>query len=142
MNNLETYLLLFFDSFLDTVVIPIHQPYAYTVLSHFGDYPLLSITIVTICGYAAGITINTIIGRIITRIPVKRDKGKTESYEMIKRYAKSYGFLAFLAIGWISSVTTLISIAAGIFHMRISVVALSTAASISGYYVYTLLIAS
>lgn len=119
MNLLEAYSYLFADSFMGALVLPPHQELVFGAMQSFGDYNLVLMVILASLGSTVGFLVNYGLGRLVLLC---------EKHEVLPKHSHHLddASAAFRRYGiWLLPFTiipifgTAVTIAAGLFHIRL-----------------------
>ncbi|MFV9877988.1 MAG: hypothetical protein AB8U40_01660 [Anaplasma ovis] len=132
-HALEAYLLLFTDSMLGSMVLPIRRPTVFDIMCCFGGYnPLISISVATLGALLGGI-VNWCLGRLVVLARMRYHKSE---------YVRLHGYLqlAFLAplalLSWAYIVGSLINVSCGYLRANLGYTCLAVSVSYFAYYTY------
>ncbi|MGN7678999.1 MAG: hypothetical protein ACTJLL_04570 [Anaplasma sp.] len=132
-HTLEVYLLLFTDSIIGSMVLPVSGATVFRIMCYFGGYGCVPSIAIATLGSSVGGAVNWLLGRLVV---LARAKYHRSEGGMPHIYVRS-AVLALLALfAWMHVVGSLIGVLCGCFRVRASYTYLITLASYLAYFIY------
>lgn len=134
MNNIEAYWLLFTDSLISSLILPLNEVLVFKVMLYFNTYNRFFMLITATLGSSIGGVINWCLGRVM--IYVRSKYGKTDK---VFNYYKSViiGLIIFLA--WVPILGSLITVISGRLKLSLYCLIPSLIISYASYFLYLML---
>ncbi|QLK52823.1 DedA family protein [Ehrlichia ruminantium] len=136
---LEIYSLLFVDSFVAALVLPLNKVLIFKIMSYFGGYSYSLMLLVATLGAVVGSIVNWLLGRMI--IFARMEYHKTQDdYGKLGRYIRIALMLLSLGCSWIPVWGAIVNILSGYFKIRVVNLGVLACLSYLGYFVYCLVV--
>lgn len=119
---MENYFLLFTDSLVSSLVLPIHQGFVFNTMLYFRSYytPLL-ILFFGVLGSSLGGIVNWYLGRIT--ISIRKSYHKLENEYTMPKVTKNLLIFATLLLSWVPALGSVIQILSGYFKLNLYILA-------------------
>ncbi|WP_406832528.1 DedA family protein [Wolbachia endosymbiont (group A) of Apoderus coryli] len=119
---MEDYFLLFKDSLLSSLVLPIHQGFVFNTMLYFRSYytPLLMLFF-GVLGSSLGGIVNWYLGRIT--ISIRKSYHKLENGYTMPEATKNLLIFATLLLSWVPALGSVIQILSGYFKLNLYILA-------------------
>jgi membrane protein YqaA with SNARE-associated domain len=115
---MENYFLLFKDSLLTSLILPIHQAFAFKVMLYFKlHYSLPLMLLFGVLGSSLGGIINWYLGRIT--ISIRESYHKLKDERTISKVTKNLLFCAVVLLSWIPALGSVVQILSGYFQLNL-----------------------
>ncbi|QGR02967.1 DedA family protein [Ehrlichia ruminantium] len=136
---LEIYSLLFIDSLVAALVLPLNKVLIFKIMSYFGGYNYFLMLLVATLGSVVGSIINWVLGRMI--ICARMGYHKTQDdYGRLGRYICSVLMLLSLVCSWVPVWGAIVNILSGYFRIRILDLMGLVFISYLGYFIYCIIV--
>ena len=115
---MENYFLLFTDSLVSSLVLPIHQGFVFNTMLYFRSYytPLLMLFF-GVLGSSLGGIVNWYLGRIT--ISIRKSYHKLENEYTTPEITKNLLIFATLLLSWVPALGSVIQILSGYFKLNL-----------------------
>lgn len=119
---MENYFLLFTDSLVSSLVLPIHQGFVFNTMLYFKSYytPLLMLFF-GVLGSSLGGIVNWYLGRIT--ISIRKSYHKLENEYTMPKVTKNLLIFATLLLSWVPALGSVIQILSGYFKLNLYILA-------------------
>ncbi|WP_320109918.1 DedA family protein [Wolbachia endosymbiont of Rhagoletis indifferens] len=119
---MENYFLLFTDSLVSSLVLPIHQGFVFNTMLYFRSYytPLLMLFF-GVLGSSLGGIVNWYLGRIT--ISIRKSYHKLENGYTMPKVTKNLLIFATLLLSWVPALGSVIQILSGYFKLNLYILA-------------------
>ncbi|WP_353270138.1 DedA family protein [Wolbachia endosymbiont (group A) of Myopa testacea] len=119
---MENYFLLFTDSLVSSLVLPIHQGFVFNTMLYFRSYytPLLMLFF-GVLGSSLGGIVNWYLGRIT--ISIRKSYHKLENEYTMPKVTKNLLIFATLLLSWVPALGSVIQILSGYFKLNLYILA-------------------
>ncbi|WP_410542074.1 DedA family protein [Wolbachia endosymbiont (group B) of Ennomos erosarius] len=119
---MEDYFLLFKDSLLSSLVLPIHQGFVFNTMLYFRSYytPLLMLFF-GVLGSSLGGIVNWYLGKIT--ISIRKSYHKLENEYTMPKVTKNLLIFATLLLSWVPALGSVIQILSGYFKLNLYILA-------------------
>lgn len=119
---MENYFLLFTDSLVSSLVLPIHQGFVFNTMLYFRSYyiPLLMLFF-GVLGSSLGGIVNWYLGRIT--ISIRKSYHKLENGYTMPKATKTLLIFATLLLSWVPALGSVIQILSGYFKLNLYILA-------------------
>lgn len=131
----EIYTLLFIDSLMQALIIPIHHAYVFDALTLFGNHPIIELATLAITGSTLAALINAFFGQILRSVLPTQDTWKQKT-KTIRKQVKRYAIIPLIACAWIPTVGAALTITASLFNVQIGKILLGNVLSFTFYYLF------
>ncbi|WP_395878351.1 DedA family protein [Ehrlichia muris] len=115
---IEVYSLLFVDSLVAALILPLNKIFVFKVMAYFGGYSYVLMILISALGAVVGGIINWILGRMIIFARVEYHKVQ-DDYGKLGVYIKLILMLLTLLCSWIPVWGGIINILSGYFRIKI-----------------------
>ena len=120
--GMENYLLLFIDSLVSSLILPIHQGFVlYTMLCFRSHYNPLLILLFGVLGSSLGGIANWYLGRIT--IFIRRSYHKLENEDKTPKIISNLLICAVMLLSWVPALGSVIQILSGYFKLNLYIFA-------------------
>ncbi|WP_341821143.1 DedA family protein [Wolbachia endosymbiont (group A) of Myopa testacea] len=115
---MENYFLLFTDSLVSSLILPIRQGFVFNTMLYFRSYytPLLMLFF-GVLGSSLGGIVNWYLGRIT--ISIRKSYHKLENEYTMPKVAKNLLIFATLLLSWVPALGSVIQILSGYFKLNL-----------------------
>ncbi|NEV49926.1 DedA family protein [Wolbachia pipientis] len=115
---MESYFLLFTDSLVSSLILPIHQGFVFNTMLYFRSYytPLLMLFF-GVLGSSLGGIVNWYLGRIT--ISIRKSYHKLENEYTMPKVTKNLLIFATLLLSWVPALGSVIQILSGYFKLNL-----------------------
>ncbi len=115
---MENYFLLFTDSLVSSLVLPIHQGFVFNTMLYFRSYhtPLLMLFF-GVLGSSLGGIVNWYLGRIT--ISIRKSYRKLENEHKTPKIVKNLLICAVTLLSWVPALGSVIQILSGYFKLNL-----------------------
>ena len=138
-HALEVYLLLFVDSMVASLVLPLSRFTAFDIMCCFGGYGVTLSVLIGALGASFGGLINWFLGRLLYLARISYHKSSVSGSYM-NFYITVILLLLLTALGWVHVVGSLINVVCGYLRIRSVYTLCAVFLSYLGYMVYSLLL--
>ncbi|MBV0899676.1 MAG: DedA family protein [Wolbachia endosymbiont of Fragariocoptes setiger] len=137
---MKSYVLLFQDNFLSSVILPIHKGFVFEVMLYFKQYHnIVLMLLFGILGSCLGGSINWILGRLILFIRKLYDKLQDSSIN--SKTVRNLLIFLILLFSWMPPLGGIVQITSGYFNLNpIIVIALVTLSNLLCLFYYIITI--
>ncbi|MGN7618995.1 MAG: DedA family protein [Ehrlichia sp.] len=115
---LEVYSLLFVDSLVAALILPLNGVLIFKIMSYFGGYSYLLMVLVATVGAMLGCVVNWILGRLIIFARIEYHK-TLDSYGGLDFYIKLILMLLILVCSWAPIWGGIINVLSGYFKVKV-----------------------
>lgn len=115
---MESYFLLFTDSLVSSLILPIHRGFVFETMLCFRQHhsPLLMLIFGTL-GASFGGIVNWYLGKIT--ISIRKSYRKLDNEYILPEIIKNLLFLAVLLFSWVPAVGSVIQVLSGYFRLKL-----------------------
>ena len=132
-HALEAYLLLFTDSVLGFMVLPVSRTTVFDIMCCFGGYsPLISISVATLGALLGGI-VNWCLGRLVVLARMRYHKSE---HVRLNGYLQLALLAPLAMLSWTYIVGSLINVSCGYLRVNLSYTCLAVSISYLAYYTH------
>lgn len=119
---MENYFLLFTDSLVSSLILPIHQGFVFNTMLYFRSYytPLLMLFF-GVLGSSLGGIVNWYLGRIT--ISIRKSYHKSGNEYTMPKITKNLLIFATLLLAWVPALGSVIQILSGYFKLNLYILA-------------------
>ena len=132
---IEIYSLLFVDSLVAALILPLNKVLIFKIMNYFGGYSYVLMMLIATLGAVVGCLINWFLGRIIIYARVEYHKTQ-DNYGWLDFYIKLVLMLLALICSWIPVWGGIINVLSGYFKVKVLNFALLSFISYLGYFAY------
>ncbi|WP_410543369.1 DedA family protein [Wolbachia endosymbiont of Mansonella perstans] len=137
---MENYLLLFTDSLISSLILPIYQGFVfYTMLYFRSHYNPLLMLLFGVLGSSISGVVNWYLGRIT--ISIRESYRELESGHKIPKIIRNLLISAVVLLSWVQVLGSVIQVLSGYFRLNLSVFTLLTILSNFFYLLYLIIAA-
>ncbi|AAZ68223.1 YqaA family protein [Ehrlichia canis] len=136
---IEIYSLLFIDSLVAALILPLNKVLIFKIMTYFGGYSYALMLLVSTLGTVVGGIINCILGRMIIFARVEYHKMQ-DDYGRLGYYIKLVLMLLTLLCSWIPVWGGIINVLSGYFKVRMLNLIVLLFISYLGYFIHCIMI--
>lgn len=135
---MENYFLLFTDSLLSSLILPIHQGFVFYTMLYFRSYynPLLML-LFGVLGSSLGGIVNWYLGRIT--ISIRKSYHKLENEYTTPKIVRNLLIYAVALLSWVPALGSVIQVLSGYFKLNLSLFTFLTILSNFFYLLYLII---
>ncbi|WP_339048749.1 DedA family protein [Candidatus Mesenet endosymbiont of Phosphuga atrata] len=131
MNNIEAYRLLFTDSLISSLILPLNEPFIFKAMLYFNTYNHFLMLVTATMGSCIGGVINWCLGRLMVYIRLKYNKTNK-----IFNYYKSVIICLIIFLAWVPIFGSLITVVSGRLKLNLYYLIPSLLISYASYFLY------
>ncbi|KDB56103.1 hypothetical protein O997_04745 [Anaplasma phagocytophilum str. MRK] len=135
-HALEMYFLLFVDSFVASLILPISKMSAFSIMCCFGGYSATISVFIGALGASVGGIVNWCLGRLI--LLARMGYHKSQFPQTLHSYLRVFLVLLLGAFSWVHLVGAIINVICGCFKVRLSYTYCAVFLSYLAYLLYYL----
>lgn len=118
---MENYFLLFTDSLVSSLILPIYQGFVFeTMLCFRSHYNLFLMLFFVVSGASLGGVINWYLGKIT--ISIRKSYQKLDNEYVIPEIMKNLLFLAVALLSWVPALGSVVQVLSGYFRLRLYII--------------------
>ncbi len=137
MNNVEVYYLLFTDSLIAALILPLNKIFVFKIMLYFNTYNHFFMLILAALGSCIGGIINWYLGKII--ISVRLEYHKIEKEFTMPKMVKNIIICLIVLFAWVPLCGSIITIVSGYFKLNLYYLVPSLFISYVSYFCYLIL---
>ncbi|WDM85547.1 DedA family protein [Ehrlichia sp. JZT12] len=132
---IEVYSLLFVDSLVAALILPLNKVLIFNMMCYFGGYNYVLMLLVATLGAVIGCNVNWILGRMI--IFARMEYHKTQdNYGKLDSYIKLILIFLALVFSWVPVWGGIINVLSGYFKVKLLNLTILALISYLGYFAY------
>ena len=132
---IEIYSLLFVDSLVAALILPLNKVLIFKIMSYFGGYSCVLMLLVATLGAVIGCILNWILGRMIIFARIEYHKVQ-DNYGKLGSYIKLVLMLLTLVFSWVPVWGGIINVLSGYFKVKLLNFTALIFISYLGYFTY------